>query len=431
MKQFLQFWKKDRKITNKIVEFYFNSRDFNGYPVGQLKKDFSLSDENAKKLIGKLIVESKVDCLFGNIHPNPHIKAFSGITIDKQVEFLNDLDFSDHFCLYPTSDVLNQYSEVPNFNEKPFTKELAFGSGQLDFRVFDLSVLEYYRNDPRYFYQTDFINGSISIHDEYFESKEMPEHDQVLLQTFGFAHDQDLNKAVAVFLRYLSGLSPEHQKLWKAKQLKEDFHLHLDYLRNSMGEWGTKIPIFDAFTQELEVINKMAVLMGRPHLFRKDYNNNRPRNFGFLLRPTLTEFNSFVLLLDQLMSDNLNKKFFASDLELEEDHQREDGKTVVRQKGTIALLNEWSHEYFRPTDPQPLDDMVATFKKVRKLRQKPAHSIREDVFDQKYLRNQRDLIIKAYDSVRTLRLMLANHPNVKANPPEINEFLYEGKIWTI
>jgi hypothetical protein len=37
----------------------------------------------------------------------------------------------------------------------------------------------------------------------------------------------------------------------------------------------------------------------------------------------------------------------------------------------------------------------------------------------------------AYNAVRTIRLILANHPKVKANPPEIDEFLYEGKIWTV
>jgi len=145
----------------------------------------------------------------------------------------------------------------------------------------------------------------------------------------------------------------------------------------------------------------------------------------------LAEFNSFVLLLDQLMSDNLNAKFFTPELNLEEDHQRSNGKVEVRRKGTIALLDEWVNHYFRPQEPKPLERMLAAFRKVRKLRQKPAHSIREDEFDQKYFHEQRSLIMEAYGAVRTLRLVLANHPSVKANPPEINEFLFEGKIWTI
>ncbi|MBL2669435.1 AAA family ATPase, partial [Klebsiella pneumoniae] len=75
--------------------------------------------------------------------------------------------------------------------------------------------------------------------------------------------------------------------------------------------------------------------IGKPELFRKDYSDDMPKEFGFLLRPTLSEFNNFMLLLDKMMSDNINKKFFEGDVELEIEKEREDGKIVVRPKGTI------------------------------------------------------------------------------------------------
>ncbi|APG27027.1 AAA family ATPase [Syntrophotalea acetylenivorans] len=421
----------NQTVIDKITKHYLESGDFNGYPVYALKKKYEINDESAKALLRELILSRKIDVVFGNIHPNPHIKAFSDTSAEQQIEFLEQLEFVDHFCLYPSKETLSQFVQRPDYSSEPYTEQLALGEGQLDFRVFDLSVLEYYRNDPRYHYQTDFINGQISVTNEHYESESMPEHDQVLLQTFGFAHDKNLNRAVAVFLRYLSDLSPEHQAIWKYKELKGDYQLHPDYLRNSMGHWGTRISIFEAFSQEMQLINEMANLIGKPPLFRQTYEHEYPRNFGFLLRPTLAELNAFVLLLDQLMSDNLNKKFFSPELELEQDHAREDGRVEVRRKGTIALLDEWVHHYFQPENPEPLDRMIATFRKVRSLRQKPAHSIREDVFDQKYFRDQRSLIMDAYGAIRTLRLVLANHPNVKANAPKINKFLYEGKIWSI
>ena len=46
-------------------------------------------------------------------------------------------------------------------------------------------------------------------------------------------------------------------------------------------------------------------------------------------------------------------------------------------------------------------------------------------------KQQRGIVIDAYDAVRTLRLILANHPKVKENPPEISEQLYKGEIWDI
>ncbi len=74
--------------------------------------------------------------------------------------------------------------------------------------------------------------------------------------------------------------------------------------------------------------------------------------------------------------------------------------------------------------------MIATFKKIRKVRQTPAHSIHENVFDQKYFKEQRQLIIDAHGAVKTLRMMFGNHPKVKQKEIEIPDYLSEGKIWT-
>jgi len=72
--------------------------------------------------------------------------------------------------------------------------------------------------------------------------------------------------------------------------------------------------------------------------------------------------------------------------------------------------------------------MLATFKEIRKLRQRPAHGLDEDKFDQKYFQHQRELIIRAYTGVRTIRLLFTNHPKVKGY--EVPEWLYLGQIWT-
>ena len=38
-------------------------------------------------------------------------------------------------------------------------------------------------------------------------------------------------------------------------------------------------------------------------------------------------------------------------------------------------------------------------------------------------------MVRAYDAVRTLRLIFANWPEVKSGKLEVNEALYKGKIW--
>ncbi len=70
--------------------------------------------------------------------------------------------------------------------------------------------------------------------------------------------------------------------------------------------------------------------------------------------------------------------------------------------GTVVLLRLAGHQ-FKPRDPKPMTEMFATFKKIRKLRQKPAHSVEEDKFDQTYVKSQRDLPPTAPARRRPLR----------------------------
>jgi hypothetical protein len=419
-----------RKVLNSVTKFYLESHDFNGYPAYKLQEEYRLSNDEAKALIEELVSSGQVDVMLTG---NPHIKAFNALGIDAQIAGLRTVQFSEHFCLYPKPENLATLPELRQYNDRPYTMALARGEGQLAYRVFELSVLEHYRNDPRYFYENDSIHGSISGRNAFYESSSMEERDQVILSSFGFAYDDDLNRAVAVYLRYLSGLSPEHQQVWRAKELSTTYRLHPDYFRTTiLGEWGTRIPIFNAFIEELAIINKMTGLMNMPPMFRDTYSERRPREFAFLLRPTLEEFNRFVLLLDKMMSDNLNKEFFSAALiPLQDEEVRSDGKIVVNPRGTITLLETWMRRYFRPVDPEPIEKVFATFRKVRKLRQQPAHRINDDTFDQQHFRNQRQLIIEAYDAVRYIRQAIANHPLVQRNPPRIQDELFDGRIWDI
>ena len=256
----------------------------------------------------------------------------------------------------------------------------------------------------------------------------------MLLQTFGFAYDDELNRAVATFIRYLADLSPEHQLVWKTKELEGIYKLHPDYYRNNViGDWGENVPIFSAFINELYIINQMSLSMNRPPLFNKDfgeYGEDRPRKFSFLVRPTLEEFNNFVLLLDKLMSDNINKKFFQNEVPYETENERADGKIVVQQKGTIQILDEWVRKHFRFNDSTLWDDGIKAMREVRKLRQKPAHAIDENVFDQKYFKEQRELMIRAYQSIRAVRLLFSKHSLVRKAKIEVPEWLENGDTWT-
>ncbi|MFH0943206.1 MAG: AAA family ATPase [Candidatus Beckwithbacteria bacterium] len=411
------------KFLKEITDFYIKSRDFNGKPV----IDLTLSITKSLPVIEKLIREDLASINYGDRHPNSHILAFEPESISAQLKKLKKIDLT-YACLYPSKKHLSIVVDRSRYLGKPFALMMALGEPQFAFKVFDLSILEHYRNDPRYSFDCDDIHGSLSIKSAFSENGTVYKRDSVFIQTFGFAYTKTFTKrAVAVYVRYLANLSPEHQQLWFNKKLKGKFLLHPDYHAASMGNWDINESIFNAFIEELHHINAMAVLMGKPKLFKEEFSREtKPRGFSFLIRPTLKEFNDFTSLLDKLMSENLNNDFFKSDLSLEIEEKMKNGRVKVIQKGTITLLEEWLKRV-RFLDPEPKNKMFETFRKVRKLRQPHAHAIHDDVFDQKYFKQQRKLMIDAYGAIRTLRLIFANHPRIKGYD-KVPDWLYKGEI---
>lgn len=350
--------------------------------------------------------------------------AFAPEPVEEQIAKLHEADDLTHVCAYPSASALADAVQPAEFADRPFTLLLAQGRPQLDPIFFDLMILEEYRNDPRYSYSTSDIEGRISYRDE----DHLREQDHILLQTFGFALDRDnFRRYVGVYLRYLNDLTPEHQQRWASRQVRENLALHPDYVRTSMGHWPERPSIYESFVEEQHHANEMAALMGRPPFWRAEFRgDDRPRNFGFLLRPTLNEFNAFVHTLDRMCSDNINVDFFRNGVELEEEIERADGRVEVRRKGSIRLLDEWLDRVRFP-DPEPRRLMIAAFRRIRNLRNSPAHTLRPDEFDQTYIQQQRELMIEAYGAVRTLRLILANHP--AARDYEVPEW-YRVDPWT-
>jgi hypothetical protein len=130
-----------------------------------------------------------------------------------------------------------------------------------------------------------------------------------------------------------------------------------------------------------------------------------------------------------MMSQNLNQEFFeAFGLSLELEIPRADGKIEVRRKGTIALLEEWLEHRFRTDDRSDIDQAIATFKEVRRLRQRPAHAADDNRFDLAFYEQQRELVRRAYTAVKLLRLVLINH-SALVDYDGVPEWLFKGEIY--
>lgn len=410
------------EFLEKVVGKYLNSSDFNGLSVRSIE---SAADADA---VRGLIANGDLDLVRGDAHPNPHIKALPADSIEVQLEKIDAHGLEG--CLYPTPRLLIELNAGAG-ETAPYTRALKEGSPQLCFRAFDLRALEWYRNDPRFDFDVDDIHGRILQKEGTQVAERAVVRDGLEFFEFGFAYDEEMHRALAAFLRYLHDLPTAQQSEMQKHELQGSYQLHPDFHRTQiLGQFPTRISIYDAFLQEKIHINQMCKLMGKPKLFRTEHPDmKRPRGFGILIRPTKKEFRDFVLLLDQLMSDDLDREFFRGDVELNRNLTDQDGTKITQPKGTIQLLEEWIGAKFRPSDPKEMDELFGNFRAVRKVRQKPAHIVEDDEFDQKYVSEQREIIGKAFHGVRTLRMVLENHPAAKNH--EVPDYLRETRVWTL
>ncbi len=411
----------NQDILDAITDFYVNSGDFNGIPLSSLGERLkALSFDELKSRIVEFVKQGVVTLTFACSDENPHIRRFPERPIDQQIELL-EKEKPYWTCVYPTKGLVEAAVDTAAYNDRPFTKRLLLCEAQLQPVFFELSVLERYYNDARYHFIFNDYCGHIHLADQFYESDETQERDKVFLQAFGLGYDEKENKIAVVWLQDLSRLSPEHQQVWNAHIIDSvGCTMCPDFYRNQvLGEWVHHGSIYAALLEEQEVINGMCKLMGLPSLFRETFTEERrPREFSLFLRPTLANYSAFILCLDKMLSDNINKAFFRNDIPLED----EEGK----QKGTLTLLNEWLRRTIRVKDEAVFDKIIRPFREVRSLRQTPAHAIRENEYDPTFYKMQEDLVSRVYVGVRNIRLLFANHPLAKGY--EIPEWLFEGRI---
>jgi hypothetical protein len=407
----------EAKLLRDITDYYLGSRDFNGYPVRMV----DIARPKLKSLLKSLVNNGDISLLFDNVVPNPYVKCLPPVSANKQIEFLEKVTDITHVVAYPEGEKLIKAVNVNKYRNKPYALTVAKGRPVLDCAFFKLEVLEKFRNDPRYSYRFNDVVGSI------YAKTDMSD-DEAYIKSVGIAYDDDMNRAVCVFYTDLMKMTVAQQRYWKHYELSGNYSRHPDFVRSQiLGHFPENASLVEAFTEELHVINKLTLECFGKELFKHTYRGaKRPKELAFLIRPTSKELQNFIHLLDKLISENINKKFFKGKLQLETESERKDGRVQVIPKASLTLLEEFIRGWFRPKETGPLDDMFSTFKKIRQMRTSPAHSIEEDAFDMNFFKEQRELFIEAYIAIRLLRLALTNHPN--ADVSSVPNWLYEGKI---
>jgi len=201
----------DGTVLQAIVDAYTDSSDFNGILGLHLTTGLGISWGQVKTHLEVLIRRGLVEIVHTDWFPNPHVRPFDARPIEEQIDKLAASTPTD-CCLYPAPEALKGKRRPRRYADRPYAYRLWKGAPQLRPVYFDLAVLDSHRSDPRYHFQFYGNGGMIGVRDEYYASSDFPERDKVLVQTFGVGYDDSGGRVVAVFLRYLADLSPEHQR---------------------------------------------------------------------------------------------------------------------------------------------------------------------------------------------------------------------------
>ena len=395
-------------LLDDVTSHYLDSSDFNGYPLRLAARDQSAVMDEAGELVSTGVVSLAWDELF----PNPHIKAFPAPPVEAQLIALHERPL-EALVAYPEEQHLRGVVDYAKYVSEPFTLRMALGSPAMVPAFFDVALLEGYRNDPRYRYETDDATGRIELTEEFSEAEHVAEGDQVSLRRFGFASDGDGLRVVVAYHRDLWRLTPQHQSLWTAREVQGAFKVHPNFHAMMVGSWDRVHTIFEAFREELHQLREMCGVLGWPEAVRRDFlSDDKPANFGFLIRPTTKEMHDFTATLDKMMSDNLSKDFFKHlGLEMNTEERSKKGEIRTRDKGTIQLLDDLMTKW-RLEDQVAVKDMLTAFREVRKVRNSQAHRLDDDTFDRSLFVQQRDLVVQAYRAVRYLRIVISQHPDL-------------------
>lgn len=403
-------------LLQKIVEYYLRSTEYNGFPI------YAIADDLEDSLC-QLVDEDKVEILSSDDVINPHIKAFA-VTTDKEIQkgYIHNKEVLS--VAYPSKLVL---SNIDIDSTMPYSGMLRKGAEQFDIIYFDIEILERYANNPKFFIIDNGYRGSIYPEDQYLEDEEI---DNEYVRNYGMAYIEGptFERAVGVFVYDLSKLTAQKQQLWRAFELKfqDKYHIHPGFIKNLViGEWVTEMWVFHAIIDEMNTINEMCIAMSIPPLYNHTYGTHfseMPEGYRNILLPTKKNYYDFVLVIEKMLVHNISFKTFTVDGINVRGISRQDDNG--NNKGSIQMLEEWlcANTTAKAEDIQRV--IISPLKKIRKIRQLPAHELASNEYNKKYYTDQFDLVDAAYCSLASIRNLLYSNPAAKC--VKIPDYLIDG-----
>src|SRR5260370_40538594 len=112
--------------------------------------------------ISERVKARKMTPAFARYSVNPHIKRLPDLPVSDQLSLLEKEDL-EGICGYPSAEVVRGIADLSRYDSSPFTRRLALVEPQLAPVYFCLDVLERYYRDPRFDFDFEDFQGSLSL----------------------------------------------------------------------------------------------------------------------------------------------------------------------------------------------------------------------------------------------------------------------------
>lgn len=391
----------NNNIENKLMQSVFNafieSKECNGISSSSVRIRYP--NDILQEVILKLLNDDSISLIASEHDINCNIIREGFVPKREQINYIIKNGVEGYFCLYPSSKYLKQhYQENDNIPRLPFNSLLKRGFPHNKIFYFEWGVLFKYFSDPRFIFHFSDYLGKI------WSSDEVNEHNKIGLETFGVGKSETGEHVVAVPLKELVKMSSACQIEWYNMLVpkQEKCKTLQNYLDNLNGCWKFEETVYTSILKEIRNINKLTKTIWNCSFFKKEYEKHDLEGFDMLYLPTKKVFLDFVSLLEKIVINNINGKFFDSVAVNRKD-------VLGKPKGTLQCLKEWLHD----VNPDCVINIHSILYNLREKRQEPAHSIFDNRYDLKFFSEQKELSKGVFCALNTLRRLIQSHPEVK------------------
>ena len=343
-----------------------------------------------------LIQAELISIVFGDKHPNPHIRALEDDASEEQIEKLTPVKL-EHACIYPLPKHLESVVNKKQFFQRPYTLKLALGAPLYTYDFFDPTILIHYQQKP----QCSIVNDIQGVLQLPYTSMQFS---RAIYKTEA---GQPLTELIATSLENLARLREPDQQYWHSMSIPVQCNVHPDVISPlKQGAFRQRLSVFEALHEELRAVNALCEQLGKPFLFTSEEALfSRYSLQGSLIHPTLGSFNHFFLGLQILLFQNINSDFLDTIAPHPVSQKRGKRTTKLRRPSKTALewIETWLITTYNLSTETPVERLIMHIKRTRvEMRRK---LLRENphITDHSLLHLQRRLVWNTYLTMKWLR----------------------------